>query len=818
VHDAGDPQIQERLKDLHPVSPPPDLSDLKLDEAPRLPWDTSPEGEEERLRALLSLVTHFPPGSAGGPSGLKPAHLKECLQDADSGVATDFLRGLDSFVRLCLDGELLPGAVPYLCSGKLIPLRKGSGMDVRPIAVGETLRRIVSKALMSHPLARRAAQSLEPLQLGLGTRGACELVAHGTQALTSAMHSQEPDGDWGVLQVDLKNAFNTLLRLAILAGVRGRFPEGSHWMATCYGQASFLFADGMVLLSTTGVQQGDNAAPAAFCFGTHDMVEALEGIDGLLWQAWYMDDGTLVGRLSALEEALQKITRLGAERGLQVNLGKCVLWTPASAVTVASYAALSGVHRPPYAPTEGIRVLGAPVVHPEGDGAFSRRPFEKSTAQMHEMCRVLTHLPAAHVQYTLLRYCLDGCRLAFLLRSTPATHIAQEVGSAGRLLRTTLGDVLGSQLTDSQWAQAVLPQRLGGLGIKSPADMCIPARLASCADFLQRGREVLGLPPDLPLLPADLPYVLSEATRHLGPRLEPLAGWVANPGAISQGDSTHTKQHWWGDRWHEMGAGRLLESLSAREKARFAFQRDQKGGPWLGVAPCKALGTEIPSDEFRLLARYWIGAPLLETQGILACPKCGTPCDTLGDHLVSCPRNDLRRRHETIQGALFELAQLAGVQAALEVALPDGSVPGDLCFRQWDADGPAMIDVTCRCPVRLGAAPPPPDGISAWFRAQEDDKDASYLMKCRAKGCSFIPFVLTPWGGMGPEAKRLAFRLLKLALGHKQGWARTRTAERFWQKLSLAVVRPVGRQLAAAQQAQEHAWAPGGAYTHNPYR
>ena len=52
---------------------------------------------------------------------------------------------------------------------------------------------------------------------------------------------------------------------------------------------------------------------------------------------------------------------------------------------------------------------------------------------------------------------------------------------------------------------------------------------------------------------------------------------------------------------------------------------------------------------------------------------------------------------------------------------------------------------------------------------------------------------------MGLEAKRLAFRLLKLSLGHKQGWAPARTAERFWRKLSLAVIRPVGRQLAAAQ-------------------
>ena len=118
---------------------------------------------------------------------------------------------------------------------------------------------------------------------------------------------------------------------------------------------------------------------------------------------------------AAVKEDLQKITRLGADRGLQVNLGKCVLWTPASRETVACQQALSRVHQPKYIPSEGIRVLGAPVVYPEGAGAYSRSLCQKSLGQMREICRVLTHLPAAHMQpkLRLLRF-HQGCACATL--------------------------------------------------------------------------------------------------------------------------------------------------------------------------------------------------------------------------------------------------------------------------------------------------------------------------------------------------------------------------------------------------------------------
>jgi hypothetical protein len=59
-------------------------------------------------------------------------------------------------------------------------------------------------------------------------------------------------------------------------------------------------------------------------------------------------------------------------------------------------------------------------------------------------------------------------------------------------------------------------------------------------------------------------------------------------------------------------------------------------------------------------------------------------------------------------------------------------------------------------------------------------------------------------------------RLQKLALGTKRGWAGTRLAQQFWQTFSLAVVKPVARQLTAIMEVQEPAWGVGPAQ-HQPY-
>ena len=118
-------------------------------------------------------VLKFPLGSAGGPSWLRQQHLQDVIRQ-DAGLAALSLEALDGWCLACLQGGLPAESTPYLCGAKLIPLRKpGAKMAVRPIAVGETLRRIVGKVAMAAPRTLEAMEALVSTQLGVGVDGAC---------------------------------------------------------------------------------------------------------------------------------------------------------------------------------------------------------------------------------------------------------------------------------------------------------------------------------------------------------------------------------------------------------------------------------------------------------------------------------------------------------------------------------------------------------------------------------------------------------------------------------------------------------------------
>ena len=111
-------------------------------ELPKLPPHENFNGAE-----LLLAVKSFPKASASGGSAFSPTHLLE-LSRVPEGRRTQSLNGvLLKAVSLLAAGEAPSDIGPWLCAAPVTPLRKRND-GVRPIAVGETIRRLVGKMRM----------------------------------------------------------------------------------------------------------------------------------------------------------------------------------------------------------------------------------------------------------------------------------------------------------------------------------------------------------------------------------------------------------------------------------------------------------------------------------------------------------------------------------------------------------------------------------------------------------------------------------------------------------------------------------------------
>jgi hypothetical protein len=103
---------------------------------------------------------------------------------------------------------------PYLCDAALTALAKQSG-GIRPIAVGDILRRLVAKYLAQtvHSWAR---DIFAPLQVGVAVPAGAEVLIHSIRGLVTA-HGSDPSVS--LLQIDFKNAFNQVDRATFIQEV-----------------------------------------------------------------------------------------------------------------------------------------------------------------------------------------------------------------------------------------------------------------------------------------------------------------------------------------------------------------------------------------------------------------------------------------------------------------------------------------------------------------------------------------------------------------------------------------------------------------------
>ena len=304
----------QRLRELHPEAPLP---------ACPAPAEL-PMSIEITTEMVESALRSFPAVSAAGPSGLRAHHMMDAFAPAHRGTV---LEQLAAALQVAVRGEAPEAVAPYMDSATLLGLVKDGG-GVRPIAIGEVLRRLAGKVLCK-AVREAAREYFEPVQVGVGA----PLWVDGT--IHTARGFMERGGpNKSMLKMNFGNAFNRVSREPALREVRERFPEVARWTQCCYTKPSVLQLGNHSLWSAAGVQQGDPLGPLLFAAALHPMVSGLSDltVDGasLDMNACFLDDGFLAD-LPVVAAALQRLLAEAAERGLEFNLANCTLVLPADA-------------------------------------------------------------------------------------------------------------------------------------------------------------------------------------------------------------------------------------------------------------------------------------------------------------------------------------------------------------------------------------------------------------------------------------------------------------------------------------------------------
>ena len=125
--------------------------------------------------ATLKSVKSFNKHSGAGPSGMRPFHLKQALTPVHADQVAEHLT---STITLLIRGQAHADVSPWLCGALLMALPKKDG-GLRPIAVGEVLRRLAAKTLCA-AFQEQARNYLCPLQIGvaqpLGTEAGMQVA------------------------------------------------------------------------------------------------------------------------------------------------------------------------------------------------------------------------------------------------------------------------------------------------------------------------------------------------------------------------------------------------------------------------------------------------------------------------------------------------------------------------------------------------------------------------------------------------------------------------------------------------------------------
>jgi hypothetical protein len=454
--------------------------------------------------------------------------------------------------------------------------------------------------------------------------------------------------------------------------------------------------------------------------------------------------------------------------GLELNLSKCEIVSKSDSAVATVLNSHPGMKR---VALDEVELLGSPLGKKSAKVLLDKqintlRVFRSRLVSLHP-----------HDAFFLLRNCLSLPKFLCLLRTAPCFQHSAELESFDKVVRETLCTVLNIDLDDSQWRQASLPVRYGGIGVRSAMDIATCAFMSSFTSTAKLRAAILS--PEEFVMNSDLLAAVQKWSNLANREAPPMNTALQQ----SQLDKAITESN---------VAQLQSEANSQIVKARLVACSTKGSGAWLNAVPNNQLGLKLLPQQLRVAMALRLGA---RTQAAQTC-RCGALVDTSGVHHLSCRFSAGRHsRHHEVNDLIKRALGTAQIPAIRE---PDGLAaslrPDGVTLIPWREGKLMAWDYTCcdsLAPSHLNATV---SASSTAACAAEERKKAKYASL--DNGYIFIPIASETLGGWGPTATLF---LKKLGSLLNEQTRNPRSSEFLMQRLSMAIQRGNATSLIVAQ-------------------
>ena len=385
------------------------------------------------------------------------------------------------------------------------------------------------------------------------------------------------------------------------------------------------------------------------------------------------------------------------------------------------------------------------------------------------------------MEFTILRACLGSCKFNYVLRGIcPSTAVVQVLQEIDDSMRLALEHLLHCSISNRAWVQAGLASKDGGLGVRHLSGIAHSAYIGSTINSAHLVGTLLGRDSfqvsKLQTAASELLVGLGDAAPDSIRRALRTIGAAPVLSLQYAQNIPNKAQAWLQQSVDAWSWGQLHARAAGQERDRLDAVHRPHAGAWLSAFPCKALGLWMPSAEFIVCAKLWLG--VVDQQDTKALRRTGF---------------GMYGRHHAVRDVIYEIGNAARLRPRKEIAVDSSSQrPADVFFPDWSRGRPLAIDVTVTHFSQASSSQRNADlSFTASERAAQAKvvaKDRLYKEQCAAQNVDFQAMAVCCYGGWLPDGVEIIKRLAA-CMAESSGQDRRIITANLWQRISVALWR-----------------------------